>query len=35
MTALIHPADDNDALGISAQDILTDLVSQFGITAHL
>ncbi|MFJ5157063.1 hypothetical protein ACIQCF_37130 [Streptomyces sp. NPDC088353] len=35
VTALVHPADEDDLLGLSAQEILTDLVSRFGITARL
>ncbi len=35
MTDLVSPADEDDLLHASAQELLTDLMHQFGITAHL
>ncbi|WP_369032766.1 AlbA family DNA-binding domain-containing protein [Streptomyces adonidis] len=35
VTALVNPADEDDLLRESAQELLTDLMHQFGITAHL
>ncbi|NEA66774.1 hypothetical protein [Streptomyces sp. SID12488] len=35
VTALVNPADEDDLLRASAQELLTDLMHQFGITAHL
>ncbi|MER5917954.1 hypothetical protein ABT124_48750, partial [Streptomyces sp. NPDC001982] len=35
VTALVNPADEDDLLRTSAQETFTDLMHQFGITAHL
>ncbi|MEV0936376.1 ATP-binding protein [Streptomyces phaeochromogenes] len=35
VTASVGPADDDDRLGASAQELFTDLMHQFGITGHL
>ncbi|MFE5036917.1 hypothetical protein [Streptomyces sp. NPDC056683] len=35
VTALLNPADEDDHLRASAQETFTDLMHQFGITAHL
>ncbi|MFC8350797.1 helix-turn-helix domain-containing protein [Streptomyces sp. NPDC057280] len=35
VTAVVNPADEDNLLRASAQELLTDLMHQFGITAHL
>ncbi|MFG3304893.1 hypothetical protein [Streptomyces wuyuanensis] len=35
VTALVTPADTDDVLRESAQETFTDLMNQFGLTAHL
>ena len=35
VTALVSPADEDDLLRASAQELLTDLMNQFGITGRL